>query len=594
MKRKLNLDRQEIRSEEIAKGRDFKAVLEKLKAKPPTKPLYKNGWFLSGVAGLALVATTLLVMNYKNASEQEGKYASEQEGKYASEQVSRYSGEQVGGVNKDTRFIRPPFEEVQIPFESYTIKMGKEAKIKTQKGSVLRFPKGTLKDEHGNVVKGEVEVRVREFHDPVDFFLSGIPMTYDSAGTQYHFESAGMIEVYAFQGGKVLKIDPEKPVKVELVTNDPEGNYNVYQLDTTERIWVYNGKDQVKADKKSAKPELKDSLLMEPFAVFSLSDYENQIGMINSEIQLVQKDIIQLENTKPLEPRRSTPGRFTCNIEGNQKEFPELQAYKDVLWEVLPENKDFTEEMYKITWDDAVIKDGEIRGQYIVTLKKGSLKKQVTMIPVFEGKDYDAAKTLFDSKVKEYSQKYDQKKELEKKLLQEHDALVKKAEEEMSRVKAEHKNMTDAMREELKLQEQLFSIRSNVMRCFSLTGFGIWNCDNPHLQYSTVLKAVLKKEDGQRVEDLDVCIVNLRYNGMVNNWVPENTPLRTKVAQGDNLAWTISRDKKLLVCDSRSFAAGMKAKTPDGTKELVFKETAVDVKSLVEIKKYLFESASLQ
>lgn len=44
-----------------------------------------------------------------------------------------------------------------------------------------------------------VKITYREFADPIDFFVSGIPMEYDSAGRKYNFESSGMCEINAYK-----------------------------------------------------------------------------------------------------------------------------------------------------------------------------------------------------------------------------------------------------------------------------------------------------------------------------------------------------------------------------------------------------------
>src|SRR5690606_29139780 len=130
--------------------------------------------------------------------------------------------------------VNPPFTEVKKEFKTVKIKSEKGGEFSGKNGSKYTVPANALTDETGKVVEGDVTIHYREMHDYVDFFVSGIPMTYDSAGKQYQFESAGMVEIFAEMEGKRLNISPENPIKVELVTElsrsrDTEvPKYNIY------------------------------------------------------------------------------------------------------------------------------------------------------------------------------------------------------------------------------------------------------------------------------------------------------------------------------------------------------------------------------
>ncbi|MCC7302753.1 MAG: hypothetical protein IT233_08925 [Bacteroidia bacterium] len=582
MKRKVKLDRPEISSEEIRKGRDFKSVLNKVKAAPAAKPFYKTWGFLAGTAALVTTAAIWLMINYFSSVE------------HTRGEITVVAGAGLQETTKDislhrrpgSPFIAPPFDGLDMPFEKFKLSAEKGGRIRTSKGSFLTFPESSLQNDEGKQVKGDVEVKVREFHDPVDFFLSGIPMTYDSSGVHYDFESAGMIEVYAFQGGKVLKIDPEKPVKVEMVSNDPDGSYNVYSLDTAIKNWIYRGRDELQKfpDQKS------------PVAVSDTADrlpVLTRADNLSREITEVRKDINQMENTKPMQPKQHTKGRYTFNIDVDKKEFPELTIYKDVLWEVDPSNTDFTDDMYKITWEDAVIKEGEVRGTYQIILKSRTLKKVFSVSPVFEGVDFEKAKKLFDDRFSQFQQQLNLKKETEKKLQSEYNEVlsqIKKNNSLNGQVQTEMKKR----QAESDLQTQLFGLNANVLRTFSIAGFGIWNCDNPHLHYANPFSAVTYLKNGQPLDAVDICLVNLKLNGMVTTWVPRQSVFTTRLASGKNMAWTISQDMKLLVCMEKEFTYAQSHPGAEGLVSLVFTEAPVDVGSPDAIKKYLFGTLSLE
>src|ERR1017187_213247 len=101
---------------------------------------------------------------------------------------------------------------------------------------IFRFhqQKNSFVDESGKLLNGEIELRYREFHDAFDFFVAGIPMTYDSAGVRYQFASAGMMEMQAYQNGKKVNMATGKSINIELASNYKGTEYNLYKLDRSE------------------------------------------------------------------------------------------------------------------------------------------------------------------------------------------------------------------------------------------------------------------------------------------------------------------------------------------------------------------------
>jgi hypothetical protein len=104
-------------------------------------------------------------------------------------------------VAEPERFIKPPIKGADVPFKEWTVDAAKGDTVYYPTGSIILFPPNSFVDKNGNVITGNVEVKYREFTKPIDFFLSGIPMNYDSAGVQYTFESAGMCEILAYKDG---------------------------------------------------------------------------------------------------------------------------------------------------------------------------------------------------------------------------------------------------------------------------------------------------------------------------------------------------------------------------------------------------------
>ena len=96
--------------------------------------------------------------------------------------------------------------------------------------------------------------------------------------------------------------------------------------------------------------------------------------------------------TEPKKPEEVKKGKFTFNLDVNSTEFPELDGYKGLFFEVGDENKNFSSSVYNIKWEDVALKEGSKPGEnYIISLKKGTEKLDIVAYPVYEGKNYETA-----------------------------------------------------------------------------------------------------------------------------------------------------------------------------------------------------------
>ena len=220
----IKLNPKQLTSEQIAKHQDFDALLRQFEkggiVEPPAKsakirPLYYYIGAAAAMLGL-LVYFIGSTDNYQQKSEQ---YFANQE------------------------FIQSPIETAKAQFASYAFNANQGGVYEYKSGSRLVVPAAAFVNDRGELIEGEVIIKYREFHDFIDFYLSGIPMTYDSAGTIYTLESAGMMEIYAEKDGQKVKVAPGKSIDVELASaiNAPKHlnvppDYNIYKLDSENAI----------------------------------------------------------------------------------------------------------------------------------------------------------------------------------------------------------------------------------------------------------------------------------------------------------------------------------------------------------------------
>lgn len=522
---KININRKPISSHEIAPMQDFSAVMKGVAA--IQQPFYKNPWFAGGAATFVVAAIVIvyLVVGKTNP------------------QPTAHEGTKP--------FIQPAIEGVDIQFASYKVTSGSGDTITTAGGTKIIVPACPFKNEKGEEVKGEVEIRYREFRDPVDFALSGIPMTYDSAGTKYTFESAGMCEIQGFQNGKAIAVNTDCPLRIEMPQTNVDGKFNMYYLDTVKKNWEYKGKPEWVAESVAQQPAQGDKVVeRKPSHSHTSKEIPNDVFDDGStlfskgkqEIQTLSKEIDQLKKEKPLEPRKADNTRPRFKLGFDIKDFPELKSYTDVLFEVSKEETGFTSEFYKIDWDKLTLKELVPGVKYKLVMElaarnspnKKDRIESIVVMPVFEGKDYDAAMKTFKAKFKDYETKL-AAKEAEKKRKEEE---MRKAQEEAKKKRQAEweKEQVDRQKQQAELQKQQQETQrkwaedqkkevnersataNNLYNSFAVDKFGIHNCDSPvpNLGNSRVKLSFLVNGEKQVVYTVYQAVLNKKI--LVNNY----------------------------------------------------------------------------
>ncbi|HTB08019.1 MAG TPA: hypothetical protein VK806_13800, partial [Bacteroidia bacterium] len=279
----------------------------------------------------------------------------------------------------DTPFIHPPIHGVDVPFKTYSVDAGKGATL-SYKGSKVIIPAGIFCDDKGKDVTGKVNIKYREFHNPIDFFLSGIPMTYDSAGKQYTFESAGMADIRGEKDGMPVMIKSGKSLKIEMVATQKGGHYNLYSLDTSNRKWVFQSANITSPDGAITQSAILD----------------------NDKLNTLKKEIDELVSSKPVKPRMADSKQISFRLSADAKDFPELSMYGTTLFEVDTKNKNFNKSYGKVTWNDVTLNRLGNGERYMITLGRDSESYNFVAYPVFDPKDYKTALAEYNKKYSAY------------------------------------------------------------------------------------------------------------------------------------------------------------------------------------------------
>lgn len=390
-------------------------------------------------------------------------------------------------------FVQSPFTEIDPPALVYTFWAEEGAEITYPSGSKLIIPKNALLDVQGKPVTGAVDISYKEFSNPLDFFTSGIPMEYDSANTDYVFESAGMCEIYATQKGEPVFVNPEHQPTLKLATFNEDPRQNLYYLDTNERRWLPQGKSTV-----------------EPNEDFTMKPSEPAP--------------LELENGKllypPLEPQRPTGELpiFSVVIAENERE-PELRIFKNAQFELhADEAPDYNPNEAHIIWFEADLEPTDERGVYWLTFSNYSQKVKHRVRPVYAGKNYKQALQQFELETKQFKAEQER---LEKKRAEElaekkrqwkRDSIAwvqaetKRLAEEEAKWKADS---TQWEKERLAEEQRRFQERINeggrqmeteIQRTFQINRFGIWNCDRPMLRSGIDILASFQDEQGKPIQ----------------------------------------------------------------------------------------------
>jgi hypothetical protein len=446
-------------------------------------------------------------------------------------------------TEKKVRYVEPPLNGFDTPYALFTVDAEKGGELHYKTGSVLRVPPHAFIGKDGKPVGGTVTLKYREFHDIADIFLSGIPMTYDSAGTQYHFESAGMMELLAFQGDQSLNVNPGNQIHVDLASKQTGDYFNVYYLDTNKRNWDFIKKDTAGVHYGDAQKKL-DELLK------SRSPEEVK-NVLKKDLEHLDRKTADLEKTRPVAPLLSDKNRFKIKLDVRPDEFPEITAYENVIFQLAPEETGFRPEYAKITWDNVSVERWTEKNGYGLTFSKGKEKHTFLCRLVADEKDYPDAMNLFGKLEEKY-----------RKLLADHKKKVLEKQKQLELVhrllKSQNDNLNDSMKYAGVMNDSMYAMQQTIMRGFEVAKFGFWNCDCPSaLPKGMIVNASFVDSTGKPLKFDDVYLVEKGRNALFTyhsyafrefRYDPSKQNMIWAVAPGNKLAFfSVQAFKKLKV-----------------------------------------------
>jgi len=436
-------------------------------------------------------------------------------------------------------FIKPPMHEANVPFKEYCFDAEKGEIIFHQSGSIIEFPPSALIDDAGKLIKGMVTVQYREFSDPLDFFVSGIPMDYDSAGVKFHFESSGMCEIKVFQNNKAVFVNQKAKPIIHLSGTNSSPLHNLYFLDTVNRNWIFEGKDTIHMVKNMApKP----------------SSSSTQSGIENETLP-----------QKPIMPYKASGDRQAFSIEIEPGSFEELFAYDRLKFEVVDDNT-YNRADAEIHWENVKLEHTSTEGIYNVIFTNAIRKVNYKVRPVLDEADYDASLKIFKQKIKVYNEALKMRAQNEKiiadSITNTNKVLEKKWNEEKAKnerinelIISRNKSIRSKQYEEAKKIEmdlstldessadQLQSMKtsakkSEIMRSFSINNFGIWNCDYPNFPKNEIpITGVFVDSSNNKLDLSSIAVVYKNLNGICE--FSTQSPIKL-VPEEENMIWALT------------------------------------------------------
>ncbi|MDW7694410.1 hypothetical protein R9C00_06645 [Flammeovirgaceae bacterium SG7u.111] len=329
---------------------------------------------------------------------------------------------------KESTSITSPFENVDVVAQKVSLKAEEGTTFTYKTGSVVHIPARILVDANGNTVNGDVDIEYREFHTAADIIASGIPMTYDSAGTIHNFQTGGMFEIraYAKKAVKAQMIPTEEgareqlyvregeTIEVNLASFIDEPGYNFYALDNNTRQWDYEGVPS------NGKP---------------------------NKAKLARLDKLAPVPVEPLEPQSAEDKKFIFDLIMDVEEYPELAYFNGIMWEYIGDENDFNPTLednrwvFQHDWQDIKLSPikGE-KGEYTMQLSNKDKKIDFDVAPVLAGNNYKTALKEFEKKRKKFD-------------------------------KAQKKRI---------VEEKRMATEANMLRSLRINGFGIYNIDRIH------------------------------------------------------------------------------------------------------------------
>jgi hypothetical protein len=272
--------------------------------------------------------------------------------------------------------------------------------------------------------------------------------------------------------------------------------------------------------------------------------------------------------TKPAPPQKASNLNPLINVIVDPASFKELLVYDGLKFEVIDAKAGTVGEDSKMEWDNIELIRGETAGTYKVIFSTGNKKAIYNVKPVLEGKDFEAAEKLYQQKLKEFTRlqterikdevalkKDNKRKENDNKQIEEdnkrieelnkliviRNKFIEAENKKIDAINKENKRRRDSITkvnnerdqrnrivaeewekinrisaEEWEKTRRIAALNQNLIRSFTIDGFGYWNCDQPSLPQTQQYVSSFKTIKNELVTYNTLCIAEEGVNRIQN------------------------------------------------------------------------------
>lgn len=265
----------------------------------------------------------------------------------------------VQNITQKINDTASPYSPVVIPDYVYNVSDSKNL-IKLEGGESLLIPSKTFTDDKGLVLKSKVKIRYKNLTGALDQFLEGIPTAID-AGSSVKILNAGSLFSIAFLASRNTPVNASKPLQVIIPTRDTARLNQIFRLDSIHKKWIACGKD----------------------TIINIAKYN--VAEIKPDIWIPRLEDV----TKP---------RFKIMID--EKRFPELAHYKNFIFEIADEERNYDPNDAQLIWKSIVVEKGEKGKPYKITFTNDVKTVSYMAVPVFSKEEYAKALKIYNDKIK--------------------------------------------------------------------------------------------------------------------------------------------------------------------------------------------------
>jgi len=504
-------DRSQLSENQINNHKNFDKTIQNVTPKPNAFLKSFKYWGSGGIAIIALVAS----IHFFNTNKETNLQQTTAKGNFTYEPNDELA---------QLTAIKPPILENNIPYEIYKINASNDEVITTKSGTTFLIKKNSLVDSNNNIIEGEVEIHYREFRNPVDIFLSGIPMTYETDGIEYPFESAGMLDIKGFKDSKPIQIGKNKTIDFLFNSTTEDNGFDFFTLNKETGVWT---KDNQK---------------------IPVANYQQAANK--------KQDNINIE--KPISPTKQNKKKYSLNLDIDKSNFPELAYYEGTIFEVNETNKKFDPIIYKVQWQDAELSNSKIKNNYTLKLTREDSSIYLTVYPVIKDKYYQQAIDKYHTEISSY------KKHLAANTdeFEGYDNIAAKTiSQEINEAIA--RNTTEQFANNGGSPISVRAIAGSIVtRAFRISSFGIANCDMiiiPQNQPNLIAKQKTVDQNGNSIKVSNYNVANPKKNA-VQSFVNTNNELRYH-RNGPSVLWFVSDNGLIGIAYPEEFKKIKKSET---------------------------------